>query len=223
LNQPFSGSFWFVYPWSFSMRQQLSPTGCKPSKLAHLLWALPGFLSFCLLSAPAEAAKLASWNFSQSQNRLEFTTDEAVRPRAQLISDPTRVVIDLPGTTLGRPKVTQTFGSAIQAVRIAQFERNVTRIVIEIAPGYTLDPQQVRVRGASLTQWSVELPTPQRLAQVPTMAKPSPVAEPVVSNAPPLAAVGGATQIRDIRLTPDGFFVDTQGQPPRVKISGSQR
>jgi len=202
------------------MRQQLSLTGRQPYLALQSLWALPGFLSLFLLSAPAEAAKLASWNFNQTENRLVFTTDEAVRPKAQLIADPTRVVIDLPGTTLGRPKISQTIGSAVQAVRIAQFERDTTRIVIELAPGYTLDPQAIKVRGSSLTQWAVDLPTPKRLA--PAIAQSAPGPAPRPSSPAPVAAVGGATQIRDVRVTPDGFFIDTQGKPPQVKISRSR-
>lgn len=202
------------------MRQQLSLTGRQHHLALQSLWALPGFLSLFLLSAPAEAAKLASWNFNSTENRLVFTTDEAVRPKAQLIANPTRVVIDLPGTTLGRPKISQTIGSAVQAVRIAQFEQDTTRIVIELASGYTLDPQAIKVQGSSLTQWAVDLPTPKRLASNPTQSAPGPALRP--SSPSPVAAVGGATQIRDVRVTPDGFFIDTQGKPPQVKISRSR-
>jgi beta-lactamase class A len=37
-------------------------------------------------------------------------------------------------------------------------------MVIALAPGYTLDPTKVRVRGESSTHWFVQLPTPERLA-----------------------------------------------------------
>lgn len=204
------------------MRQQLSLTGRQPHLSLKALWALPGFLSFFLLSAPAEAAKLASWGFNQSENRLVFTTDEAVRPKAQLIANPTRVVIDLPGTTLGRPKINQTIGSAVRAIRIAQFERDTTRIVIELAPDYTLDPQAIQVRGSSLTQWAVDLPTPERLAAAAPPSAPDPAPQVRPSRPAAVAAVGGATQVRDVRVTPDGFFIDTQGKPPQVKLSRSR-
>lgn len=206
------------------MRQQLSLTGRKLRNLTirHAL-ALPGFLSFFLLAFPAEAAKLASWDFNRAQNRLEFTTDSAVRPRAQLIQDPTRVVIDLPGTTLGRPKISRTIGSTIRAVRIAQFERDTTRIVIELASGYTLDPQQIQIKGSSLTQWSVDLPTPQRFTQAPQPPESAAQSDKTPrGESAPVAALGGATQIQDIRVTPDGFFIDTQGESPQVKVSRSR-
>jgi N-acetylmuramoyl-L-alanine amidase len=60
-------------------------------------------LSIFLFSFAAQAGQLRGWRFDSNQNRLEFTTDGGVQPKAQLIANPTRVVIDLPGITLGRP------------------------------------------------------------------------------------------------------------------------
>ena len=119
-----------------------------------------------LSNDPAQAAKLQGWRFNTVQNQLEFSTDEGVQPRAQLIANPTRLVVDLPGTNLGRPAVTENYSGAVKAVRVGQFERGITRLVMELAPGYTIDPTQVRFRPASAQQWSVQLPTP-RLAQAP--------------------------------------------------------
>jgi N-acetylmuramoyl-L-alanine amidase len=106
---------------------------------------------------------LESWRFNTQQNQLELTTDEGVQPQAQIVSDPTRLVIDLPGVILGRAAVRESYTGAIQALRIGQFDQTTTRIVIELAPGYTLDPQQIKFRGISAQQWVVTLPSPQRL------------------------------------------------------------
>ncbi len=127
-----------------------------------LHWLLPGLISVLCVSAPAKAGQLMTWQFDANQNRLEFTTDEDVQPRAQLVFDPTRLVIDLPGTHVGSSPVTQEIGEAIQQVRIGQLDQQTTRIVVELAPGYVIDPQQVRFRGVSPTQWIVQLPAPQR-------------------------------------------------------------
>lgn len=208
------------------MRQQLSAQNCKQGLAVKPGWLFPGFLSFFLLAAPAEAAKLESWRFDGAQNRLEFQTDEGIRPRAQLISDPTRVVIDLPGTVLGRPKITQSVGQIIRAVRVAQFERDTTRIVVELAPGYTLDPQQVKVQGTSATQWAVQLPTPQRQARVSTPSPPLPQPLPNAGGSAEKAAASGVakaeSQVQDVRVTPDGFFINTQGTPRKAKVSRSR-
>ncbi|MBE9128480.1 AMIN domain-containing protein, partial [Coleofasciculus sp. LEGE 07081] len=132
------------------------------------LLLLSSFLSIFLFSSVAQARQLLFWRFDSSQNQLVFTTDEGVQPRAQLIANPTRVVIDLPGILLGRPTANQQVGGAIREVRVGQFDNQTTRIVIELAPGYTLDPQQVKFKGASPTQWTVDLPTPQRTAVSPS-------------------------------------------------------
>jgi N-acetylmuramoyl-L-alanine amidase len=128
-------------------------------------WLWLSLLSIVLFSSPAEAAKLQFWRFDAGQNRLQFTTDEGVQPSVQLIPNPARLVIDLPGVVWGRSQMTQSVGQAVQSVRIAQLNPQTTRIVIELAAGYTLDPQQIRVRAASPTDWSVELPVPQFLGQ----------------------------------------------------------
>ncbi|PMB11313.1 hypothetical protein CEN49_02115, partial [Fischerella thermalis CCMEE 5273] len=83
-------------------------------KLHH--WLIPtAFLSICLLSSPADAANLESWRFDSNQNRLEINTDGAVQPTAQLVFNPTRLVIDLPGIKFGRPQLVQSVGGAIRA------------------------------------------------------------------------------------------------------------
>lgn len=142
-------------------KDKLQPHPAAPKKLGWRSSFLLLPFAALLWSAPAHAARLEFWRFDTNQNRLEFTTDEGVQPRAQLVSDPTRLVIDLPGITLGRPAFTQPYAGAVRSVRVGQFERGVTRIVVELAPGYTIDPTQVKFRGITAQQWSVQLPTPQ--------------------------------------------------------------
>ncbi|HEY9821124.1 MAG TPA: N-acetylmuramoyl-L-alanine amidase [Candidatus Sericytochromatia bacterium] len=130
------------------------------------LLLLSSFLSVFLFSAAAQARELLSWRFDTNQNRLEFTTDAGVQPKAQLIPNPTRVVIDLPGISLRR-SATQPGRGGIREIRVGQLDTKTTRIVIELAPGFTLDPQQVKFRGATANQWSVDLPTPQPVTSPP--------------------------------------------------------
>lgn len=119
--------------------------------------------SALFLSFPAQASTLESWKFDEGHNQLEFVTDDDVQPSAQLVPDPTRLVIDLPGIHLGRPVVNESFSGTVRTIRIGQFDKATTRLVIELAPGYTLDPQQIKFRGVSARQWLVMLPTPQPL------------------------------------------------------------
>ncbi|NEQ24209.1 MAG: N-acetylmuramoyl-L-alanine amidase, partial [Microcoleus sp. SIO2G3] len=109
-------------------------------------------------------------------------TDKGVQPKAQLIVNPTRLVIDLPGISLGRPKIEQPVGGAIRSVRVGQFDAQTTRLVIELNPGYTIDPQQVKFRGISPTQWTVQLPSPQQTAQLPDTSS-LPIQTPIPASA----------------------------------------
>ncbi|WP_211178677.1 MULTISPECIES: N-acetylmuramoyl-L-alanine amidase [Brasilonema] len=134
-------------------------------------WLLPvtvATTTVFMLQSQAQAAKLQFWRFDASQNRLEINTEGAVQPQAQLLFNPTRVVIDLPGTDFGRSQLIQPVNSsAIRTVRVGQFDGQTTRIVIELSPGYSLDPKQVKFEGKSSNRWVVQLPTPQ-VEQVPS-------------------------------------------------------
>ena len=154
-------------------------------------WLVPGTFvttSLLMVSSPAQAAKLQSWRFDANQNRLEINTQGSVQPQAQLVFNPTRLVIDLPGTDFGRPQLTQSVGGAIRSVRVGQFDRETTRIVVELSPGYTLDPKQVKFEGKTGSRWTVQLPTPQ--------------AEGVASSSPSPGTKTSATQAEEVPSSP---------------------
>ncbi len=178
-----------------------------PKKGHWLGWVLPSFLGALILASSAEAAQLKAWRFDTNQNRLFFTTDGGVQPKAQLTFNPTRLVIDLPKTTLGRSPVSQAVGGAIKAVRVGQLNSQTARIVIELADGYTLDPQQVLFQGISPNQWTVQLPTPQRLNQ---------------ASRPSLAAAGPQTRLEDIEVKPEGLLIRTSGKLPEIDVKRSR-
>ncbi|HEY9810342.1 MAG TPA: N-acetylmuramoyl-L-alanine amidase [Halomicronema sp.] len=173
-------------------------------------WLLPSIISVFLVSTSAQAARLQSWRFDTTENRLYITTDDGVQPKAQLLFNPTRLVIDLPSTTFGRPQMTQPVGGAIRAVRAGQFDGNTTRLVIELNSGYTIDPQQVIVRGQTASEWTVQIPE----AQLITGTTPSPLP-------PQTTAAGLQTTLNNVRITGDGLFLDTRGTTPEVNIEQS--
>lgn len=208
-----------------------------------LHWLLPStFGTIFLISSPALAAQLDSWRFDVNQNRLEFNTSGAVQPRAQLIFNPTRLVIDLPGITFGQPQLTQQVGGAIRAVRVGQFDPQTTRIVVELTPGYTLDPKQVQFVGVTPNRWTVQLPTPeaQRVSSSPEIAlQPQPQILPntvprssnsalsprnIYSVTPtnPQTIAAGITQIQGLKVTGDGFFVSTTGGNPQIQVNRTE-
>jgi N-acetylmuramoyl-L-alanine amidase len=191
----------------------------------RLNWLVPaglGAASALVITLPAAAAQLQSWWFDADQNRLVFTTDSAVQPRAQLIFNPTRVVIDLPGTTLGRPTANQQVGGAVREVRVGQFEAQTTRLVVELSPGYTVDPQEVSVRGITANQWMVQLPPPERLpansGSTSAGSASNPVSDGSANSVTGARVASAATQVDAVLTTPDGFFLRTRGATPEITV-----
>ncbi|MDJ0704264.1 MAG: N-acetylmuramoyl-L-alanine amidase [Leptolyngbyaceae cyanobacterium MO_188.B28] len=180
-----------------------------------------GAFGLLLLALPAEAARLQFWRFDAEQNQLVFTTDTRVQPRAQLLLNPTRIIIDLPETSLDQATVNESVGGAVREIRVGQFDDQTTRLVIELNPGYVLDPQQIEVRGTIANRWTVQLPNPEWVgAPPPTIpAPPSSAPPPDANSVSSQAAMGdAATQLEKIVATADGFFIRTAGAPPEIEV-----
>lgn len=175
-------------------------------------WLLPGVLSFFLLSPAAEAARLDSWRFDANRNKLHFTTSGEVQPKAQLIFNPTRLVIDLPGTSLGTPLLRQAASGGIKSIEVAQLNNQTTRIVVQLDRGYTLNPQQVKFKPLSASQWTVELPALERS---------SPSLNRNKSPNRPLDRLRADVVLEKIELTSDGFLIRTRGGEPDIAIEQS--
>jgi N-acetylmuramoyl-L-alanine amidase len=220
-----------------------------------LHWLLSSTIgTIFMLASPAMAARLESWRFDANQNKLEINTLGDVQPQAQLIFNPTRLVIDLPGTTFGRPQLTQQVGGAIRSIRVGQFDEQTTRIVVELTPGYTLDPKRVQFVGttgespaATLRErWTVQLPTPeadnvpskniggQQEQAIATETSPRPststlsprniynvVTTGSVNSPKNRMVVATVTQIENLQVTGDGFFIRTSGGNPQIQVNRS--
>jgi len=212
---------------------------------------LPGtFLTF-LLSSPAEAARLQSWHFDVNKNQLEIYTEGDVQPQAQLIFNPTRLVIDLPGTIFGRPQFTQPVGGAIRAIRVGQLDQQTTRIVVELTSGYTLDPKQVKFVPTTASRWMVQLPKPEteradssrniysvvkeepstvanRAAsfnnnRAPGLNTPQGTTRTLANRPPSFNTLERTTQIENFQVTGDGFFIRTTGGGyPQLRVNRSR-
>jgi N-acetylmuramoyl-L-alanine amidase len=135
-------------------------------RFKFLLFSL---FSLCLLVAPARAGNLASWRFDPTRNRLDFKTDAGVQPKAQMIFNPTRLIIDLPGIGFRKPTVTQRLTGNFRSLRVGQFDGTTTRLVLELQPGFTLNPKQVQFTGENPIDWYVSIPVPQRGSTIPTL------------------------------------------------------
>ncbi|HIK46065.1 MAG TPA: AMIN domain-containing protein, partial [Leptolyngbyaceae cyanobacterium M65_K2018_010] len=185
-----------------------------------------GTLGTLLLVAPARAATLQYWWFDAQNNQLVFTTDSEVQPRAQMLLNPTRVVIDLPNTQVGGTTTRQGVGGAIREVRAGQFDGQTARLVIELAAGYSLDPQAIRIQGIRPNQWVVQLPAP--IGATPA-SPPPPASGEIV---PRTTTVGNQVQgntgegaeaiLNGVVTTGDGFLIKISGTTPdpTVRITG---
>jgi beta-lactamase class A len=127
--------------------------------------ALGGSLSATVLSAllvalPALANSISSYGFDPQSDRLSFTTDDEVQPTAKLLSDPTRLVVDLPGVRLGHRKILKPLSGKYKSLRLGQFNKQAARLVVELDASYGVDPTRIKITPASGRSWSVTLPEP---------------------------------------------------------------
>lgn len=200
-------------------------------------WLLSGFLGVFLLCSPAKAGKIVSWEFEPEDNNLVFETDEGVQPKAELLSNPTRLVIDLPGTVLGQETVKESYQGPVNGFRIGQPESDTSRIVVELAPGYTLDADQIEFDDVSPTHWKVEIPEPEvsriaatnqdpEILELPEVDLPTqlPGLETAAVNpVEPVEPVSADTSSSSsyVKATSNGFFIDIDGNR-KIKIDSER-
>jgi hypothetical protein len=95
-------------------------------------------------TANSANTQLEDWRFYPEYNQLEFTLSSSSQPKYFYLSQPARLVVDLPNTKLGRLPTQQSYSGVIQRVRLSQLNANVTRIVMDLAPGTNFDPKLVQ-------------------------------------------------------------------------------
>ena len=196
-------------------------------------WLLSGFIGVFLLCSPAKAGKIVSWEFEPQDNNLVFKTDQGVQPKAELLSNPTRLVIDLPGTVLGQETVKESYQGPVNGFRIGQPELDTSRIVVELAPGYTLDAEQIEFDDVSPTHWKVKIPQPEvsrvaatnrnpevlELPEVDLPTKLPGLEDATVNTANPASAESESSPY--VKTTSNGFFIDIDGNR-QIKIDSKR-
>ena len=194
-------------------------------------WLLSGFIGVFLLCFPANAGKIVSWEFEPEDRNLVFKTDEGVQPKAELLSNPTRLVIDLPGTTLERETVKEEYQGPIRGFRIGRPEADTSRIVVEFAPGYTVDADDIEFEDVSPNHWEIELPEP-KVSRVASDSNDSETLElPEVELPDRLPGLEDAEDTTvatpapidspHVRATKNGFFIGIDGNR-QIKIDSER-
>lgn len=94
----------------------------------------------------AIAGSIESWKFDPKNNQLEFILEEKTTPSYFFLQDPPRLVIDLPNTNLGSVETQKDYPGVVRQIRLAQFDKGITRLVMEFSPDAVLSSDTIQVR-----------------------------------------------------------------------------
>jgi beta-lactamase class A len=191
----------------------------------NVSWPLTAALaSTSIFVAPAYSAQLIDWRFNTERNVIGLITDRAVKPTVFLLSNPNRLVIDLPGTGKKGSTIRSQYGGAVKEIRISEVSGNVTRAVIELAPGYGVSSRNIKVASDSPGKWYVRMksiesgipPGPgetKEIIQVPTEGAPE------VPLPPPIGGPATTPSTSGRPLPPSGGNVLTVNLPSGKEIA----
>ncbi|NEQ96057.1 MAG: AMIN domain-containing protein [Cyanothece sp. SIO2G6] len=99
-----------------------------------------------LNAATVWAAQLARWTFNPNTRRLELVIPGGTTPQYFLLAQPPRIVVDLPNTQVGNVPELNTYTGVVRSVRVGQFQPELTRIVIELAPDVVFAPGHIDIQ-----------------------------------------------------------------------------
>jgi beta-lactamase class A len=124
----------------------------------NVSWPLVAALaSTSIFVAPAYSAQLIDWRFNTERNVIGLITNGKVKPTVFLLSNPNRLVIDLPGTNKKGSTIRSQYGGAVKEIRISEVSGNVTRAVIELAPGFGVSSRNIKVASDSPGRWYIRM------------------------------------------------------------------
>ncbi|NJN31075.1 MAG: AMIN domain-containing protein [Synechococcales cyanobacterium RM1_1_8] len=134
-------------------------------------------------SQPAQAAALASWQYSPQTGALALDLDPGEQPRYFLMANPMRIVVDLSGDYRQAKALETQAGGVVQQIQVAQSPGGQTRLVLTLAAGTVLQPKQVDLVALGDGRWSLQ---PLLAAENQSVSMAAPIAPPVISlEAPP--------------------------------------
>lgn len=141
------------------MNQGLKTRQCQWRKQLFYI-SLLGFWAAIAIetctTAVTPVAKLDNWRFSPKTQQLEIILSAGTTPHYFYLAQPSRLVVDLPNTKLGKVSTQQNYSGAIKSIRVSQLNATDTRIVLDLAPGIVFNPKQVQLQPISRknsTRW----------------------------------------------------------------------
>ena len=114
--------------------------------------------SLAIATPTAQANRLETFVYDLTDSKIEFSLKNDIEPKGTVISNPTRIVIDLPGIVYQGPTVRRRVGRGVQAVRVGQVDANTTRMVVEFSSEVKLNPQDLRLKSRQPGRWTMQLP-----------------------------------------------------------------
>ena len=112
----------------------------------NLILLIVTMISVSVGSYSALAALFKGWRFDPNSNQLEFILDAGVTPRYFVLTEPPRIVIDLPDTEFRQETNKQNYAGLIRQIRVSQFQEGVTRLVLELSSEAIISPEGVRLQ-----------------------------------------------------------------------------
>ncbi|MEM7794933.1 MAG: AMIN domain-containing protein [Cyanobacteria bacterium P01_C01_bin.118] len=106
--------------------------------------SLTAALMFTASSAWAE--DLRDWSFDSTNSELTFSLPDTLFPEFFLLSEPPRLVLDIPATDLGNVESQNVYNGVVQTIRVAQHSEDQVRAVIELVPDIVLAPAQADIQ-----------------------------------------------------------------------------
>ncbi len=113
-------------------------------------------ISIVLSPIATRANQLVDWRYNNERNVIGLTTQAGVTPTVFLLSNPNRLVVDLPSVSKKGATIRAKYGGAVREIRISEIDGS-TRAVIELAPGYGVSSRNIKVASDSPRKWYVRL------------------------------------------------------------------
>ena len=109
-------------------------------------WCGGGLGLWLLSAAAAWGEELQNWQFDPQRAELSFTLADTVYPEFFGLTEPTRLVVDIPETEMGDVAPEQFYSGLVRSIRVSQFAPDRVRVVMDLAPGAALSTDQADVQ-----------------------------------------------------------------------------
>jgi len=113
--------------------------------------------STLLMVSPAAAADaLSAWQFDPNTSQFTITLPQGIAPRVLVAAEPARIILEIPQTRLGQVDTEANYDGTVRSIRLLETEGNILQVVLELAPGTVLSPDQAQltsVSAADQTRW----------------------------------------------------------------------